>query len=69
MAAGALENKSLLEANRSLYKTLKENEYQITYLEFSGGHDEIWWRELFAEGLLALYHSKRSFKEKGRGKL
>ncbi|MDM5155082.1 alpha/beta hydrolase-fold protein [Bacillus sp. DX1.1] len=59
MAAGALENKSLLEANRSLYKTLKENEYQITYLEFSGGHDEIWWRELFAEGLLALYHSKK----------
>ncbi|WP_017149424.1 alpha/beta hydrolase [Bacillus bingmayongensis] len=58
MAAGTLENEPLLKANRSLYKTLKEKEYQITYSEFQGGHDEIWWREQLAEGLLALNNSR-----------
>lgn len=50
-----------LQANRSLYKTLREKEYQITYSEFQGGHDEIWWREQFAEGILALNHSRALF--------
>ncbi|EEM05344.1 hypothetical protein bmyco0002_21930 [Bacillus pseudomycoides] len=58
MAAGTLENEPLLQANRSLYKTLGEKEYQITYSEFQGGHDEIWWREQLAEGLLALNNSR-----------
>ncbi|KFN03026.1 esterase family protein [Bacillus clarus] len=42
MAAGTLENKPLLTANRSLYRVLKEKKYQITYNEFQGGHDGIW---------------------------
>ena len=58
MAAGTLENEPLLKANRSLSKTFREKEYQITYNEFQGGHDEIWWREQFVEGILALTHSK-----------
>ncbi|MBO1580644.1 alpha/beta hydrolase-fold protein [Bacillus sp. XF8] len=58
MAAGTLENESLLKANRSLYKTLEEKEHQITYSEFQGGHDEIWWREQLTEGLLALNNSR-----------
>lgn len=58
MAAGTLENEPRLKANRSLYKTLEEKEYQITYSEFQGGHDEIWWREQLAEGLLALNNSR-----------
>ncbi|WP_243522257.1 esterase family protein [Bacillus pseudomycoides] len=58
MAAGTLENERLLKANRSLSKTLGEKEYQITYNEFHGGHDEIWWREQLAEGILSLKHSR-----------
>ncbi|WP_369899607.1 hypothetical protein [Bacillus manliponensis] len=54
MTAGTLENEPLLEASRSLYRALKEKEYKTTYYEFQGGHDEIWWREQFAEGLIAI---------------
>ncbi|HDR7636849.1 TPA: esterase family protein [Bacillus mycoides] len=42
IAAGELENKPLLTANRRLYKALKEKGYQITYEEFQGGHDGVW---------------------------
>ncbi|WP_051758961.1 alpha/beta hydrolase [Bacillus manliponensis] len=42
MTAGTLENEPLLEANRSLYRALREKEYKTTYYEFQGGHDEIW---------------------------
>ncbi|MCI0765809.1 alpha/beta hydrolase-fold protein [Bacillus sp. TL12] len=58
MAAGTLENEPLLKANRNLSKTLREKEYLVAYDEYQGGHDEIWWREKFAEGVLALNHSK-----------
>lgn len=58
MSAGTLENKPLLEANRSLYRALKEKEYETTYYEFQGGHDGIWWREQFAEGLLAIHRNE-----------
>ncbi|WP_309232012.1 MULTISPECIES: hypothetical protein [unclassified Bacillus (in: firmicutes)] len=58
MAAGTLENEPLLKANRNLSKTLREKEYQIAYDEYQGGYDEIWWREKFAVGVLALNHSK-----------
>ncbi|WP_139254694.1 DnaJ family domain-containing protein [Bacillus sp. NH11B] len=66
IAAGELENKPLLTANRSLYKALKEKEYQITYEEFQGGHDSVWWREKLFDGLIALKHTKTTLKnEKG----
>ncbi|HGH7177798.1 TPA: alpha/beta hydrolase, partial [Bacillus wiedmannii] len=54
ITAGALENKPLLTANRRLYKALKEKEHQITYEEFQGGHDSVWWREKLFNGLKAL---------------
>ncbi|EMY5505466.1 alpha/beta hydrolase-fold protein [Bacillus sp. FSL L8-0642] len=54
IAAGELENKPLLTANRRLYKVLKEKGYQITYEEFRGGHDGVWWREKLFDGLKAL---------------
>lgn len=53
IAAGELENKPLLTANRRLYKALKEKGYQITYEEFQGGHDGVWWREKLFDGLKA----------------
>lgn len=58
MAAGTLENEPLLKANRSLSKTLREKEYSVIYSEFQGGHDEIWWREKLAEGIVSLKHSR-----------
>lgn len=58
IAAGELENKPLLTANRRLYKALKEKGYQITYEEFQGGHDGVWWREKLFDGLKALKHTK-----------
>ncbi|MGG1610417.1 alpha/beta hydrolase [Bacillus wiedmannii] len=54
IAAGELENKPLLTANRRLYKALKGKGYQITYEEFQGGHDGVWWREKLFDGLKAL---------------
>jgi len=66
IAAGELENKPLLTANKRLYKALKEKEYQITYEEFQGGHDGVWWREKLFDGLIALKHTKTTLKnEKG----
>lgn len=59
IAAGDLENKPLLTANRRLYKASKEKECQITYEEFQGGHDGIWWREKLFDGLKALKLTKR----------
>ncbi|QWI16991.1 enterochelin esterase [Bacillus wiedmannii] len=54
IAAGELENKPLLTANRRLYKALKGKGYRITYEEFQGGHDGVWWREKLFDGLKAL---------------
>ena len=58
IAAGELENEPLLTANRRLYETLKGKGYQITYEEFQGGHDSVWWREKLFDGLRALKHTK-----------
>ena len=60
IAAGELENKPLLTANRRLYRALKEKEYPITYDEFQGGHDDIWWREKLFDGLKALKLTKNT---------
>ncbi|WP_144611521.1 esterase family protein [Bacillus cereus] len=60
IAAGELENKPLLTANRRLYKASKEKEYQITYEEFQGGHDGIWWREKLFDGLKVLIFTKNT---------
>ncbi|QWU45343.1 alpha/beta hydrolase-fold protein [Bacillus sp. NP247] len=54
LAAGQLENKPLLTANKRLYRTLKDKGYQITYEEFQGGHDSLWWRGKLFDGLKAL---------------
>ena len=58
IAAGELENEPLLTANRRLYEALKGKGYQITYEEFQGGHDSVWWREKLFDGLRALKHTK-----------
>ncbi|MFK4307692.1 enterochelin esterase-like enzyme [Bacillus sp. RC242] len=58
LAAGQLENEPLLTANKRLYRALKDKGYQMTYEEFQGGHDSVWWREKLFDGLRALKHTK-----------
>lgn len=53
MDAGRLE--WLLEDNRRIQPILKENGYNITYHEFSGGHNYTSWRDDVWRGLAALF--------------
>ncbi|HDX9610135.1 TPA: DUF1992 domain-containing protein [Bacillus toyonensis] len=64
IAVGEFENEPLLTANRRLYTALKEKEYQITYDEFQGGHDSVWWREKLFDGLRALKLRKTTMENK-----
>lgn len=53
MDAGKLE--FLLEDNRRMSALLKENGYNVTYREFSGGHNYTSWRDDVWRGLEAMF--------------
>lgn len=59
--AGRLENRhfddaapSLLASVRHMRDVLRARGFAVTYREFAGGHDAIWWRSTLADGLIAL---------------
>lgn len=61
MEAGTLENRmsddnapTLLSCHRHMRDVLLAKGYDVTYREYPGGHDYIWWRGLLADGLIAL---------------
>jgi enterochelin esterase-like enzyme len=50
---------SPLEANRHLRDVLKAKEYELHYVEYSGGHDYLCWRGSLATGLMMLTSRSR----------
>jgi enterochelin esterase family protein len=50
---------ALLGINREMRDVLLLKNYPVTYREFDGGHDYLWWRGSFADGLLSLIGQNR----------
>ncbi|MFD1019498.1 alpha/beta hydrolase [Thalassobacillus hwangdonensis] len=55
MNAGRLEMQDLLSANSLTYEALRSKGFEVKYRLFNGGHDLLWWRETFLEGLEYLF--------------
>ena len=61
MEVGTLENKTsrdgvpdMVTTNRHMRDVLLAKGYQVSYREFAGGHDHVWWRSGLADGLIDL---------------
>lgn len=65
MDVGKLE--SLLEDNRRMYALLQENGYNITYREYTGGHNYTSWRNDVWRGLEILFRAESNKMEMRRG--
>jgi len=61
MEAGIYENRAgdsgvtLLDANRHVRDVLRLKGYQLTYREFTGGHDVTCWRQSLVDALMVLF--------------
>ncbi len=49
-----LHERGMLQHTRHLRDVLLAKGYDLSYLEFNGGHDRLWWAASLAEGLAAL---------------
>lgn len=49
-----LHERGMLQHTRHLRDVLMAKGYDLSYLEFNGGHDRLWWAASLAEGLAAL---------------
>ncbi|RZT15486.1 alpha/beta hydrolase [Fictibacillus sp. BK138] len=54
MSTGYLEVEQLLEANRIFKGMLELKGHNVHFHEFQGGHDVVWWREEWINGLIRL---------------
>ena len=45
----------LLNDNRRMNKLLKDKGYDVTYREYSGGHNYTSWRDMLPEALITLF--------------
>jgi len=59
MDAGRFEPSTILQPTRHLRDVLRLKGYPVTYVEYNGAHDYVYWRNSIGDGLIALIGTKK----------